>query len=103
MTHEEFIQLVQANEFLGADRQNVLIANSPWMSAKEREMITGEINLRRGNIEKNNEAMVAEMDRIQGAILDFGKEEIPKLRKEQEVSEAESSQEEAERLLDEFK
>lgn len=102
MNHEDFVKFVQEADFLDADRKNFLISNSPWMTDKERDLMLKEISKTGEVIDKNNQLILEELDNINETVLDFERVEMPKIRKEEEKTEAKESEEEAEKLLEKF-
>lgn len=102
MKKEDFVALVQASGFLGAERQKLLTENAGWMTAKEREILAKRIAESGSKIEKNNEEALGKLEVIAGALKDFRKKELPKLVKAKEKEERVGEEAEAASKLKEY-
>ncbi len=87
MKSDDFLALVKASVFLGAARQKELTEAAEWMTAKEREFLSKKITETGAKIEENNAKMIEQLDKVEKALKDFQRKELPKLIKAQEKEE----------------
>ncbi|GEM_PF-6694849 len=99
MNSKDFLTLVKASVFLGEARQKELTEAAEWMTAKEREFLSKKISETGVKIEENNAKMIEQLDKVEKALKDFQRKELPKLIKEQEGQEREEEEGKAAKML----
>lgn len=99
MTNEDFIKIVQTSDFLNQDRKSSLVSDSAWMTEDERDLVAAKIKETKATYAEADQQKLREISKIEKAIKDFNKQEIPKLIKEKEKEERAGESEAAEDLL----
>lgn len=102
MTQEEFKTLVQNYPFLGEERQKMLLENAAWMTPEERAALASNISTTETKLVDDGKQVLEALEGFEEGIKEFTKEELPKLRAEEESKEQVQEESEANKLLDDF-